>query len=243
MEYSFIILGGFILIAYTLEAITGFGSIIIALALGSLVLPMEVVLPILVACNIPMSSTIAFKNRKSIHAEFLLKKILPYMLLGTLAGYLIKPYINADILKLAFGVLIIWFGARELLKIYRKYEEKPRAKWLTSIITFCAGITHGLFASGGPLLVYAVAGTKIDKSSFRATMIVVWASMNIVLSIMFLLDGSLQPLFKYIIWYLPLLLVAVMLGNYLHDRLEERSFRLGVYYTLLLTGVILLASR
>ncbi len=243
MDLVWLALGGFILVAYTLEAITGFGSIVIALSLGMLVLPLDVVLPILVALNIPMSGTIAFKNRHSIEFNLLLKVILPGMLLGTLTGYFIKPYINEDMLKQAFGVLVVWFATRELWRMHNSHEDQPRPMWITRIITFFAGITHGLFASGGPLLVYAVAGTKIDKAAFRATMIVVWFSMNIVLASAFLLDGRLQPLLGSVAMYLPLLLVAVKLGNYLHEKINEKHFRLGIYGLLLVTGFILIVGR
>jgi len=243
MDLVWLALGGFILVAYTLEAITGFGSIVIALSLGMLVLPLDVVLPILVALNIPMSGTIAFKNHHSIEFNLLLKIILPGMLLGTLTGYFIKPYINEGMLKQAFGVLVVWFATRELWRMHNSHEDLARPVWITRIITFFAGITHGLFASGGPLLVYAVAGTKIDKAAFRATMIVVWFSMNIVLATAFLLDGRLQPLLGNIAMYLPLLLVAIKLGNYLHEKINEKHFRLGIYGLLLVTGLILIVGR
>ena len=243
MDLVWLALGGFILVAYTLEAITGFGSIVIALSLGMLVLPLDVVLPILVALNIPMSGTIAFKNRHSIEFNLLLKIILPGMLLGTLTGYFIKPYINEGMLKQAFGVLVVWFATRELWRMHNSHEDQPRPLWVTRVITVFAGITHGLFASGGPLLVYAVAGTKIDKAAFRATMIVVWFSMNIVLATAFLLDGRLQPLLGNIAMYLPLLLVAIKLGNYLHEKINEKHFRLGIYGLLLVTGLILIVGR
>jgi uncharacterized membrane protein YfcA len=240
MELAWFALGAFILLAYTLEAITGFGSIVIALSLGILVLPIDIVLPILVALNIPMSATIAYKNRHSINTHLLFKVILPGMLLGTVTGYFVKPYIDEERLKTLFGLLIIWFSSRELWRMHHAQTDAARATWLTRIITYVAGITHGLFASGGPLLVYAVAGTKIDKSAFRATMVVVWLSMNSLLFIAFLIDGRMQPLLGNIALYLPLLIVAVKLGNYLHHKLDEKHFRMGIYYLLLLTGMILI---
>lgn len=243
MEFAWLALGCFILLAYTLEAITGFGSIVIALSLGMLVLPIDMILPILVALNIPMSATIAFKNRQSINTDLLFKIILPGMLLGTLTGYFIKPMINEELLKMLFGLLIIWFAARELWRLHHAQTDQARPTIITRIITYIAGITHGLFASGGPLLVYAIAGTKIDKTAFRATMVVVWLSMNTLLFIAFLLDGRLQPLFGNIAMYLPLLFIAVKLGNYLHHRLDESHFRMGIYYLLLVTGFILVMSK
>ena len=52
MELLWILFGCIILLAYTLEAVTGFGSIVIALSLGVLFLPFDKILPILVALNI-----------------------------------------------------------------------------------------------------------------------------------------------------------------------------------------------
>jgi uncharacterized membrane protein YfcA len=243
MEFALLALGVFILLAYTLEAVTGFGSIVIALSLGILVLPIDMVLPILVALNIPMSATIAYKNRQNIHSQLLFKVILPGMLLGTVTGYLVKPFINEELLKMLFGFLIIWFSSRELWRMHHAQVDTPRAIWMTRLITYVAGITHGLFASGGPLLVYAVAGANIDKSAFRATMAVVWLSMNSLLFVAFIVDGRMQPLFGNIAWYLPLLFVAVKLGNYLHHKLDEKRFKIGIYYLLLTTGGLLVASK
>ncbi|MGB3666270.1 MAG: sulfite exporter TauE/SafE family protein, partial [Bermanella sp.] len=126
MELLWIIFGFIILLAYTLEAVTGFGSIVIALSLGFLFLPFDQILPILVALNICMTSVLAFKNRKSIHKPLLLSVILPGMLLGTLAGYFAKPYFDDVLLKQAFGVLIVWFAGRELWRMYRQNADSQR---------------------------------------------------------------------------------------------------------------------
>lgn len=243
MEWLWVLFGFIILIAYTLEAVTGFGSIVIALSLGVLFLPFEKLLPILVCCNICMTSVLAYRNRSNIDRELLLKVIMPGMLLGTATGYFIAPYLNDVIMKQAFGALIVWFAARELWRTFHRHEDKARPLWKTRAITYSAGITHGLFASGGPLLVYAVAGTKINKARFRATMVFVWFTLNFLLTIAFLADGSLQPVLINVLFYIPVLFMAVKLGNFLHERVDERHFKMGVYWLLLLTGIILIISR
>jgi len=91
--------------------------------------------------------------------------------------------------------------------------------------------------------VYAVAGTQIEKSRFRATMAFVWFSMNSFLTIAFLVKGTLQPLLTHVLWYLPLLVIAIKLGNVLHHKVNEFTFRKTVYGLLLITGCILLISR
>lgn len=243
MEFLWVLFGAIVLLAYTLEAVTGFGSIVIALSLGVLFLPFDEILPILVCLNICMTSVLAFKNRKSIHMQLLLTVILPGMFLGTVAGYLSKSHLDEVLLKQAFGLLIIWFAGRELWRMYHKNDDKQRQLWLTRMITLGAGITHGLFASGGPLLVYAVAGTKIDKAQFRATMVFVWFTLNAFLTVAFLLDGRLVPVLSNVLMYIPLLYIAVKLGNFLHHKVKEEHFRVAIYSLLLLTGVILVISR
>ncbi|WP_396588527.1 sulfite exporter TauE/SafE family protein [Bermanella sp. R86510] len=243
MELLWLLFGLIILLAYTLEAVTGFGSIVIALSLGVLFLPFDKLLPILVCLNICMTSVLAFKNRRNIDKSLLIKVIMPGMLFGTLTGYFIAPYLNDVFMKQAFGILIVWFSARELWRLYHRHQDKIRPLWKTRVITYGAGITHGLFASGGPLLVYAVAGTQINKARFRATMVFVWFSMNALLTFAFIVDGSLQPVLINVLFYIPVLFIAVMLGNYLHERVDERHFKIGVYCLLLLTGIVLIISR
>ena len=183
-------LGLFILIAYTIEAITGFGSIVIALSLGALLLPIPDMLPVLVPLNVCMSSYLTYKHRQHIQWAILLKLILPFMLVGTITGYLLSPILKTLWLKVLFGALVTWFAGRELWRHYRSHATHHHHPIISQLITFIAGLTHGLFASGGPLLVYALTGKQMDKSRTRATLLTVWFTLNLILSLIFLVDGS-----------------------------------------------------
>ena len=237
-----LLLGLFIFLAFTTEAATGFGSIVIALSLGALVLPITEILPVLVPLNIVMSSTLSWRHRHAIHWPTLWQLILPLMVIGTLAGYGLRPWLGEQVLKHAFGVLVLWFAGRELLRMFRGHVSPPHPSWLSRSLTLGAGLTHGLFASGGPLLVYALAGTRLDKSQLRATLISVWFTLNSSMTVLFLLDGSLLPNLPRIASYLPLLVIGVVLGEVLHHRLNEQRFRQVVYGLLVVTGVLLLSK-
>jgi uncharacterized membrane protein YfcA len=241
MEMAWIALAGFILLAYTLEAITGFGSIVIALSLGALLLPIDQLLPVLVPLNICMTGFLVWRHRQQIDRRLLLGMILPGMVLGTLIGYAILPWLDAALAKHLFGALVLWFAARELWRMKRNAVQVLRPMWLNRIISLCAGISHGLFASGGPLLVFALAGTQLDKARLRATLVSVWFTLNSLLTICFLLDGSLKPALPQILSYAPLLLVGVWIGERLHQRFNEQHFRIAIYLLLLVTGGLLLA--
>jgi uncharacterized protein len=235
-------LGLFIFIAYSIEAITGFGSIVIALSMGALLLPIEEMLPVLVPLNICMTGYLATKHRQHIHWPTLLKLILPLMVGGTLTGYLLRPWLGDKTLQLLFGALVIWFSGRELIRIFRGLNAGQHGQWWTRSWMFLAGITHGLFASGGPLLVYALSGAQLSKSAFRATLITVWLSLNGMLTVVFALDGTLQPSLPRVGMLLPVLVAGVVIGEILHHRVNEQRFRQIVYAMLLVTGVLLIAT-
>ena len=230
-------LGVFVFIAYTIETITGFGSIVIALSLGALLLPISDMLPVLVPLNICMTGYLALRHRHAIHWPTLLKLILPMMAAGTLLGYGLRPWLGDAGMRSAFALLVIWFAGRELYR-HRRGDSSAavRPGWLTRSWMLLAGVTHGLFASGGPLLVYALAGVQLDKARFRATLISVWLSLNGLLTVIFALDGSLLTALPRLVFFLPVLVVGVVLGEWLHSRISEVRFRVAVFLLLLLTG-------
>lgn len=235
--------GSFIFIGYTLEAITGFGSIVIALSLGALLVPISELLPVLVPLSVALSSTIVWRYRKLIDKPLLLRMILPLMLTGTLVGYGVRPFLDAALMRQIFGLFVLWFALRELWRMRGTTLPSALPPWLARAITFLAGITQGLFASGGPLLVYAMAGSTLDKSRFRATLAAVWVSLNVVLSCAFFLDGSLVPALPRIASYLPVLFIGVWIGETLHHRVSEQHFRKAIFGLLLVTGTLLLIPR
>ncbi len=242
MEVIWLTLAGFILLAYTLEAITGFGSIVIALSLGALLLPIDQLLPVLVPLNICMTGYLVARHWRSIEWRLLLGMILPGMVVGTLIGYALLPFLDATLAKRLFGALVLWFAARELWRLRHSAVQPVRPLWLSRLLSLCAGISHGLFASGGPLLVFALAGTQLDKARLRATLVTVWFSLNSLLTLAFLLDGRLLPALPQVLSYAPLLLIGVWLGERLHRRFNEQHFRIAIYLLLLVTGCLLLVA-
>jgi len=238
--WPWLLLGAFIFFAFTTEAMTGFGSIVIALSLGALVLPIPEILPVLVPLNIVMSSTLSWRHRRHIHWPTLWKLILPLMVLGTLGGYGLRPWLGDDYLRQGFGLLVLWFSSRELWRMFRGLEVRAHANWWSRCWMFLAGITHGLFASGGPLLVYALSGLQLDKQRFRATLILVWLSLNSLLTVVFLFDGSLLPAAPKIGMLVPVVIAAMLLGEWLHHRVNEERFRQAVFVVLWITGLILM---
>lgn len=242
MNAPAVALGGFILLAYTLEAVTGFGSVVVALSLGALLMPIDVLLPILVPLNIAMTGYLVGRHWRLIDGALLLRTVLPGMLIGMGIGYLLLPHLDPLPLKRGLGVLILWFAARELWRLRANAPARGHTpNWVVRLATGAAGVCHGLFASGGPLLVYGLATRPLDKARLRATLVCVWFTLNGLLTLAFLIDGRLRPALPQVLAYAPLLLLGVWLGERLHRRVDERHFRLAIHCLLLVSGTLLLS--
>jgi uncharacterized membrane protein YfcA len=232
-----------VLFAFTVQAVSGFGSTVIALSLGAIWYGLDQLLPFLIFSNILFTSVLAYKNRHHINKDLAFRVVLPGMLLGTVIGYFIKPYLNEIILEQMLGVLIIFISILELWRLLHRNESIPHSKVKSRLLTLFAGLSHGVFASGGPLLVYSIAGFKVDKHQFRATVLVCLFVLNCLLAFAFLIDGRLQPVLPFVLAAIPIIFIAMKVGNILHDYVNEEHFKKGVFIFLLLSGINLLVAR
>ncbi len=242
---AWIWLGVFIWLGYTVEAVAGFGGTVIALAMGALVLPIGELLPVLVPLSLVLTAGLSVRHYRSIDWNTLLRGVLPLMGAGMLAGYFLRPRLGSAVLKPLYGVLIVAFAARELWRLRERERASMAPRQRPAVVRtlmLVAGVTHGLFASGGPPLVYALAGSRLDKAHLRSTLLAVWVALNSVLTMMYLLDGTLLPALPRVLTYLPLLVAGVLLGEWLHRHIDEHRFRQVVFALLIVTGGVLTLS-
>ncbi|NVK12048.1 MAG: sulfite exporter TauE/SafE family protein [Gammaproteobacteria bacterium] len=225
-----------IFMAYGIGAMTGFGSIVLALSAGALVYDLQQLLVILVPLTLVMNFPMAWLNRHYIGWQLLLKTVLPLMLVGLVLGYLIPSWLNSDGVKLVFAALVALFAVRSL----RSIQPRQLSTAARRICLVGAGVIHGMFASGGPLLVYALAKSQISKSVFRASLIVVWLVLNCMLTLMYVTDGRLSPALSSVFGLAPAVVLGAIVGNWLHHKVDEQRFMNIVFIVLLIVSMILM---
>ena len=138
-----------------------------------------------------------------------------------------------------FGSFVVLVSARELYRLFGKAQpERPLGRLTTAGLIGSAGVIHGIYASGGPVLVYALGRLNLTKGVFRATLAAVWLIFNVVLTTVYAVEGKLaEPL--TIARFLPIVLVGIVLGEALHHRVDERRFRIFVFLLLAFAGAAL----
>jgi len=243
-----LLLGSLVFFSYTAQAMTGFGSIVVALTVGSLFFPIRTILPVLVALNIPLCLWILYKKHSEIDVRFLLLRILPLMGMGVIVGVLLDEQLEGPILRRMFGVLILGFSLRELYLLFFKKEQMKADETQThassvigSFWILIAGVIHGIYASGGPPLVHALSRMSMTRQAFRATLTAVWLILNGALLGLYFANGRFAgEESRQFLLLLPAIPLALRAGEWLHGRVSERSFRITLQGLLALSAGALL---
>ncbi len=238
LDPPFLLLGAIILFSYTTQAITGFGSTVIALTLGAHLYSIPDLLPILVALNLPLCLYFVLRHGKKIDLPLLGKEILPWMTLGLVGGVLLLYVLPLPVLRPVFGVLIVIFAVREGIRLLRHgHKTSPMHPPVFRFWTVGAGVMHGLYASGGPLLVYALSRKNLETTYFRSTLMAVWLAFNVVLiGTYFYQDRWTIEGLRAVLFLLPVIPAGIGLGEFLHHRIPVRAFWILVQTVLLVSG-------
>ena len=137
MDYTFLLLALIVLLSYTIHALSGFGSMIIAVTLGMHLYPIETLLPVLVPLDVLLNMYIVIRHHKQVERGLLVRRILPLMGVGLLTGILLFNYLHNNILKISYGCFVALVSVRELYLLYKKEQcaarcpgwKKPRGSW------------------------------------------------------------------------------------------------------------------
>lgn len=239
-------LGLVVMLALVVEATAGFGATIVTVTLASHLVPLHEVLGAFLPVNLALSTYLVVRHRRAVDARVLVRRILPRMGAGLLLGMAAFRLRGQGWLEAAFAAFVVVLAAAELARALSPKARAAAARPLRPLVADAAlvgaGAIHGLFACGGPLLVY-VAGREIeDKGAFRATLSAVWVVLNLALLGSYVGEGlvSAGSLRTSAALVVPLVAGAV-LGERLHGRLAPERFRVAVFALLLFAGAALLA--
>lgn len=156
------------------------------------------------------------------------------MLAGMLVGTVLYRIIPMSFLLPVYGVIIVLTALKRLFLP----QTTSLPQWVCLLVLVAAGIIHGMFVSGGALLVLYATLMLQDKSEFRATIAATWA---VLASTFFVLNFDLalwntQNIILIGLCIIPLIL-SVYIGNWLHNKINEAYFMKLTYVLLIASGL------
>ena len=225
--------------AFAIEATSGFGATILIVTFGVHLFPLTTLLPVIVPLGLVLSVSLAWSNRAHVDRTLVVRRILPLMGVGLGIGLAIFERASNDGLRRAFGFFVVGVALAELWRTLRATgAPRPLPELATRAALFGAGVIHGLFSSGGPLLVYALGRLPIEKRVFRATLSTVWVVLASALTIAYAWQGRVgRESLLATATLLPVLATAFVAGDWAHHRLDESKFRILIYVLLIVAGL------
>ncbi|MCK6511164.1 sulfite exporter TauE/SafE family protein [Myxococcota bacterium] len=241
MDLAFLWLFLVVFLAHFTEAVLGFGCGLLTLALASY--PLSVLLPVIIPLNLILSLSILSRDRQAI-SPVLWKKMLPWAGLGLPLGFALFRTLPERQTRVLFGAVLLGLTLWGIWRSRTKASTlSPLPAWQANFFLFGGGLIQGLYATGGPFIVYVVSRLSLDKRTFRATLAGLWFLLNVTVFLGMLVRSEYTAQHGWLfLGTLPAVLLGLFVGERFHHSVDERIFAGLVQALLLFAGVRFLLS-
>lgn len=238
-----------IFLTNVIQGITGFAGTILAMPPGLMLVGYEEAKPILNLLGILAGIYVFLTQRKHVNWKEL-KKVVLVMAVGIFLGFFLKHLLAGydGILYKALGVFVILLAIQGYWKSVRKTDEVKKEaipgkkeKIRSAVLLVSSGVVHGMFVSGGPLLIGYLSRAIKEKASFRATISTIWIILNTIILIQDI--GTEMWTQKLILTQListPFMIAGMVIGSVLVKRMSQEVFMKLTYILLFISGVLLM---
>ncbi len=232
-----LLVGVIVAVAFLGEAMFGFGGGLLAVPLVSLLVDVREAVMLVLLFQVSMG-LLLIRNWRGIAwrpVRLVSVGLLAGVILGTMSLVMVPDWI----LRLILAIFILLFLIREMF-----FKNISFAHWHPEVLGSGAGALggwlHGVIGTGGPPFVMFLSELKIEKTAFRATLIVLLFFCNIVrVSAAWYADLFAESIVMMSLPAFPLFGVALVGGQWLHHLISEKAYRLSVYTLLFIAAVSL----
>lgn len=234
-----------IFVANIIQGITGFAGTILAMPFSIPIVGYEVAKPVLNVLGIIAGIYVAAGDYKQINV-MQLKKICTYMGIGILAGIWVKNLIKGHeaLLYAMLGIFVLVIGLKGLAESIRPRKEKGTYAGSGRFLLLLAGLVHGMFVCGGPLVVGYLSGCTKSKEEFRRTISAVWIILNTMILISDVLSGYYTAdVIRIQAVSVIFLFGGMFAGSVLYKHMSQRVFRVLTYILLCISGLSLMMKN
>jgi hypothetical protein len=243
IELAFLAFALIVVAAHAVQTATGFGSTLICVTFGAHLIGLEEVVRLVVPISFLQTGYIVIRHRDGIDWGLLFQRVLPLMGVGVGLAFYLTTRVGGPWLGLTFGAIVLTLSSRDLhrLRFASVVVDRPISRPASVAAMVAAGVIHGIYATGGPMLVYALGREGLSKKVFRSTLSMVWVVLNTILITRFVTAGDYgRDAIVDVLMLAPAVPVGVLLGEWIHHRVDERRFKMAVLVLLIAAAISLL---
>jgi uncharacterized membrane protein YfcA len=229
-----------LILAYAVRGSAGFGAVTIPLL--AWVVPLKIVVPLVTLLGVLSSAAILRTNLRHVSWHHMWRP-MPLTLVGVGLGLWLFDTLDARTLARALAIFLLCYGTYALWALSRPASPSRVPHALTLPVTaVSAGFVGTLFgAMAGPIYAVYLDQLKLGKHAFRATVAAMLFCLGVARGVGYLAVGAFDR--DVLVAFgvgLPMMLIGIWLGNYIHASLDQTMFRRAVAVVLMLSGIPLL---
>ena len=229
---------GAVLLGYTVLGLTGFGSALVIVPLLAWQWPLPEVVALTLLMDVPASAFHSGLNWRQVQWREL-RRLLPGLVLGTLAGLWLMQHLQSRWPLLVLGLYVAAVGLNALRPRLVAVRQ-PAAVWAWPVGA-AIGLVEMLFGTAGPLVVAWLSRRVADAQQMRAStpMIITVAASTVLAGMAW--DGRLASGLLWQRWthLIGVALVGVWLGHRLAHRVPVARLRQIICGLLVVSGLML----
>ncbi|SHJ76377.1 sulfite exporter TauE/SafE family protein [Paramaledivibacter caminithermalis] len=236
-----LIMIGFIVIfsAGLVQGATSFGFSLLSVPLLSIFLPLKIIVPMLVIYSFIMNSIILYQIREYVKLKRISLLIISAVIATPIGANLL---INLDesILKIIVGVIVTISS----ILFHFGYKIKVDNEKLAYVpVGIVSGLLNGSVSISGPPVILFLTNQGTEKQVFRATLTAYFWILNIMTIAIFIYKKLITiEVLKFTSYLLPALIVGVLIGVKLGNKVEEETFKKLTTVLIVIMGILSIIS-
>lgn len=236
MELNTLIISGIfiVLAAGFIQGLTSFGFALISVPFLAKIIPIQEAVPIVVILGFCTNIVVFISSVRHVDMKRIWLLIVSGLAAAPLGTYLLI-YLNANVLKLVTGVLIIAFAG--LLLLGKSFHvHKDRFAFVP--VGIMSGLLNGSISMSGPPVALFLSNQGVSKETFRANLAVYGIFLNVITVGTYIYSGLMtSDVMTYTTWFIPSMLLGVVIGIKAVKRLNDELFRRLSLWLIMISGV------
>ena len=219
--------------------VTGFGAALITVPFATHFVPLPFALALFVLMDLANAFRVGFENPKNaVRAEW--TRMVPTILLGTVAGVTLLVNLPRGAATLALGVFVLLFALYSL--IGNPDVQRVVSSGWAYVAGFAGGVTSTVFGAGGPPYAIYLSHRGLAKEQYRATMGFATLTSISLRTVAFLATGILldPKVWTYAVFVVPAGLAGIWAAGHLFKRISRETLMRVVALMLLASGASLI---
>ncbi len=197
--------------------------------------------PVEVLLGYPTNIIMTIRERKSIKLSICIPLSI-LVIAGSIPGVFLLKSIDASVVKVIFGVVVILIGIEMLIREISDKKIKS-SKIVLIIIGLLSGILCGLYGIGALLGAY-ISRVSDNTKEFKANICAVFIVENTFRIILYFVTGIMTiEVLKQFFILVPFMLIGLFIGIKCSNVMDDRVAKKIVIVMLIISGAVLIVNN